>query len=84
MSYNKAREEKKWKQWKEIEEKQMREMGVGEDVINKLWELDWADFPDYDLLLPIELEDPELNNVQRLIDAIEDEQLLHIKPGSDA
>lgn len=96
MDYNKAREEKKWKQWKEIEEKQMRELGVDEDLINKLWELDWADFneerryrehradfPDYDLLSPIEMEEPELNNVQRLLDTIEDEQLLHIMLEAD-
>ena len=96
MAYNKAREEKKWKQWKEIEEKQMRELGVEEDVISKLWELDWADFneerryrehradfPDYDLLSPVEMEEPELNNVQRLLDTIEDEQLLHIMLEAD-
>ena len=96
MAYNKAREEKKWKQWKETEEKQMRELGVGEDVITQLWELDWADFneerryrehradfPDYDLLSPIEMEEPELNNVQRLLDTIEDGQLLHIMLEAD-
>lgn len=96
MAFNKAREEKKWKEWKEREEKQMRELGVDETVICKLRELDWsdfneerryrehrADFPDYDLLSPVELEEPELDDVQRLLDAIEDEELLHIMLGAD-
>lgn len=96
MAYNKAKEEKKWKEWKEREEKQMRELGVDETVILKLRELDWsdfneerryrehqADFPDYDLLSPVELEEPELDDVQRLLDAIEDEELLHIMLGAD-
>lgn len=96
MAFNKAREEKKWKKWKEREEKQMRELGVDETVILKLRELDWsdfneerryrehqADFPDYDLLSPVELEEPELDDVQRLLDAIEDEELLHIMLGAD-
>lgn len=96
MAFNKAREEKKWKEWKEREEKQMRELGVDETVILKRRELDWsdfneerryrehqADFPDYDLLSPVELEEPELDDVQRLLDAIEDEELLHIMLGAD-
>lgn len=96
MAFNKAREEKKWKKWKEREEKQMRELGVDETVILKLRKLDWsdfneerryrehqADFPDYDLLSPVELEEPELDDVQRLLDAIEDEELLHIMLGAD-
>ena len=94
MVFNKAREEKKWKKWKEQEEKQMRELGVEETVILKLRELDWsdfneerryrehqADFPDYDLFSPVELGEPELDDVQRLLDAIEDEELLHIMMG---
>lgn len=96
MAFNKAREEKKWKEWKEREEKQMRELGVDETVILKRRELDWsdfneerryrehqADFPDYDLLSPVELEEPELDDVQRLLDAIEDKELLHIMLGAD-
>lgn len=96
MAFNKAREEKKWKEWKEREEKQMRELGVDETVILKLQELDWsdfneerryqehqADFPDYNLLSPVELEEPELDDVQELLDAIEDEELLHIMLGAD-
>lgn len=96
MAFNKAREEKKWKEWKDREEKQMRELGVDETVILKLRELDWADFneerryrerqvdfPDYKLLPFSELEEPELNNIQRLLDAIEDDLLLHIMLEAD-
>ena len=37
MGFNKAREEHKWKQWKEAEEKKMRGLGVSEEVITKLY-----------------------------------------------
>lgn len=33
MSYNKARAEKEWLRWKNEEEKQLREMGVSEDMM---------------------------------------------------
>ncbi len=33
MAYNKAREERKWRLWKEAEEKQLRSLGVGEEDI---------------------------------------------------
>ena len=36
MAYNKAREEKKWRLWKEAEEKQLRSLGVSEKDIEKL------------------------------------------------
>lgn len=41
MAYNKAKEENKWKQWKEQEEKKMRELGVSEKVIAELRDYDW-------------------------------------------
>lgn len=44
MAYNKAREEYKWKIWKEMEEKKMRELRVSEDVIKQLREWDWLQF----------------------------------------
>lgn len=44
MAYNKAREEKKWRHWKEAEEKELRLLGVSEDVIKRLREADWDDF----------------------------------------
>ena len=33
MAYNKAKEEYKWKVWKEQEEKKLRELGVSEEVM---------------------------------------------------
>ena len=42
MAYNKAREEKKWRLWKEAEEKQLRSLGVSENDIEKLRVHDWA------------------------------------------
>ena len=44
MAYNKAREEKKWRLWKEAEEKQLRSLGVSEDTIEQLRVHDWAIF----------------------------------------
>ena len=44
MAYNKAKEERKWRIWKEAEEKQMRSLGVDEDTIKKLRMHDWAIF----------------------------------------
>ena len=44
MIFHKASEERKWKQWKEQEERILRESGVSEGVIQRLRELDWQDF----------------------------------------
>lgn len=44
MSYNKARAEKEWLRWKNEEEKQLREMGVSEDIIQRLHTYDWEQF----------------------------------------
>ena len=44
MIFHKASEERKWKQWKEQEERILRESGVSESVIQRLRELDWQDF----------------------------------------
>ena len=44
MAYNKAGAEKKWRLWKEAEEKRLRQLGVGEDVIMRLRKTDWDDF----------------------------------------
>jgi hypothetical protein len=44
MAYNKAKEEKKWRLWKEAEEKQLRSLGVNEDDIEKLRVHDWTIF----------------------------------------
>lgn len=44
MAYNKASEERKWRLWKEAEEKQLRELGVSEDRIAQLRAYDWEIF----------------------------------------
>lgn len=44
MSFNYGREEKKWRLWKEAEERQLRSLGVSEDTIEKLHTHDWAVF----------------------------------------
>ena len=44
MAYNKASEERKWRLWKEAEEKQLRELGVSEDRIAQLRTYDWEAF----------------------------------------
>ena len=44
MSYNKARAEKEWLKWKETEEKNLRELGVDEDTIQRLHTYDWEQF----------------------------------------
>ena len=44
MAYNKASEERKWNYWKELEEKKLRELGMEEEKIQKLRQMDWEDF----------------------------------------
>ena len=45
MAYNKAKAEKEWLRWKEVEEKKLRELGVDEETIqrlrNSLYENGW-------------------------------------------
>ena len=44
MAYNHGREERKWRIWKESEERTMRECGVDESVIEEIRIYDRADF----------------------------------------
>jgi len=44
MAYNKAKEESKWKAWKQEEEKRMRLSGVPEELIQQIRESDWEAF----------------------------------------
>ena len=93
MAYNKAREEQRWKNWKEREEDKLRELGMDEASIQALRESDWADFNserryqehqipllDYMELLLAETEicEDQIQSVEELLDAIGDERLLHI------
>ena len=44
MAYNHGREDRKWRIWKEAEEKVLRECGVDEAVIEQIRIEDRADF----------------------------------------
>ena len=44
MAYNKTGEERKWNYGKEQEEKKLRELGMGEEKIRELRQMDWEDF----------------------------------------
>ena len=91
MTFHKAREEYKWKQWKEQEEKILRESGVSEEVIQRIRELDWQDFnadrrfwehfssnQEELYMQKKEEESSVVLSIQQLLDSIENEQLLHI------
>jgi len=88
MAYNKAREERKWRIWKDAEEKQMRQLGVSEDTIEKLRGHDWAIFNSerryYEKLqdagtyletLAEDISQSEVKTVEDFLDSIEDEKL---------
>ncbi len=91
MGYNKARAEKDWLKWKESEEKQLRELGVQEDVIQRLHTYDWEQFnkerqylqrrmewlPDVDWASAQDLELP-VEDTESLLDSIEDVKLFSI------
>lgn len=86
MSYNKARAEKQWLKWKNTEEKQLRELGVAEEIIQRLHTYDWEVFKSdrryYEKLsdtdmYPVTEEKPRrIHTVQELLDEIADEALL--------
>ena len=44
MAYNHRKAELEWLRWKEQEEKQLRELGVDEDAIQRLHTYDWKQF----------------------------------------
>lgn len=91
MAFNKAREEYRWKQWKEAEEKKMKELGVEESVITALREYDWMVFnqertyqswqtPDTDTVNENAVSDDSRKiaqplTVQEFIKAIDDKEL---------
>ena len=85
MAYNKAKAEKEWLRWKEVEEKKLRELGVDEETIQRLHTYDWAQFNKerqylqrqvdrvsaQDLELPVE-------DIESLLDSIEDMELFSL------
>ena len=91
MAYNKAREEKKWRLWKEAEEKQLRSLGVSENDIENLRVHDWAIFNSdrryyqrmqetgtYLEEAAADMTQPEIKTVEDFLDNIENQQLYQV------
>ena len=96
MIYNKAKEEWKWRQWKEKEEEQLRACGMGEDSIQKLWKSDWedfraeriyqnhrADYPEYPKWETVEHAEPDSIETDALLDNISDRKIFCILKEAD-
>ena len=88
MAYNHGREDRKWRIWKEAEEKILRECGVDEAVIEQIRTDDradfnsnrrfyrWAsDFGEYLEGMADREKQAEVRSVSDLLDEIEDETL---------
>ncbi len=88
MAYNHGREDRKWRIWKEAEEKILRECGVDEAVIEQIRTDDradfnsnrrfyrWAsDFGDYLESMTDREKQVEVRSVSNLLDEIESETL---------
>ncbi len=90
MAYNHRKAELEWLSWKEKEEKQLRELGVDEDVIQRLHTYDWQQFKAdrnfYEKQLDHEgtiewmpqTDAKELKTAEDLLNGIENEELLAI------
>lgn len=89
--YNKASEEKKWKKWKENEEKILKEYGMSDDKILELRYYDWRDFnaerrfrkwqfTNYDSMDIVPFTEFELpiKDISDVINQIEDNRLYQI------
>lgn len=96
MAYNKAREERKWKQWKEKEEALLRTLGMDEESIQELRSSDWEDFkaerryqdhrasfPEHKEWENTSIDKQEVSSIPVLLDSISDERLLHILLNTD-
>lgn len=96
MAYNKAKAEKKWIQWKDAEEKKLRELHVDEETIQRLHTYDWTQFnkerqylqrrvvwsPYVDWISAQDLELP-VEDTESLLDSIENIKLLRILSKED-
>lgn len=96
MAYNKASEERKWRLWKEAEEKQLRELGVSEDRIAQLRAYDWeifnsdrryyehhAESGDYLEQLAADEEKPDVKTVSDFLDSIDSPALFSLLSETD-
>ena len=95
-AYNKAREERKWRLWKEAEEKQLRELGVSEEKIAQLRAYDWemfnsdrryyehhAEGGDYLELLAASEEEPDAKTVSDFLNGIDSPVLFRLLSETD-
>ena len=87
MAYNHRKAELEWLNWKEKEEKQLRELEVNEDVIQRLHTYDWQQFnkerrvlqrwkdeaPSGEILHKNHVR--EIHSADELLDEIENEKL---------
>ena len=96
MAYNYQKEKRAWIIWKEAEEKQLRNLGVDEQVIKKLHSYDWmifnqnrqfyrhqAEFKDYSNQNFEWLPELTLTDVQAMLDNIDNQRLLQAVAGLD-
>ena len=91
VAYNHGREERKWRLWKEAEEKQLRSLGVSESDIETLRVHDWAIFNSdrryyqrmqetgtYLEEVAADMTQPEIKTVEDFLDNIENQQLYQV------
>lgn len=94
MAYNHRKAELEWLRWKEQEEKQLRELRVDEDTIQRLHTYDWQQFNKerqyqqrwQDEPGQIEKQYEQETSVQTadaLLEEIENEQLWEVLKGTD-
>lgn len=95
MAFNKAKEERKWKQWKEKEEALLRTLGMDEESILELRSSDWEEFKaerryqDHRAVFPkcqdweSKEDEQEVSNVSVLLDSISDKRLFDILWNTD-
>ena len=91
MAYNHGREDRKWRLWKEAEEKTLRKCGVDENTIEQIRTYDRADFnsnrrfyrylndvAEYLDEIAVTEQSTEVNTVTDLLDEIENEYLYRV------
>ncbi len=95
MAFNKAMEERKWKQWKEEEEALLRTLGMDEESILELRSSDWEEFKaerryqDHRAVFPqyqdweSTVDEQEVSNISVLLDSISDKRLFDILWNTD-
>lgn len=95
MAYNHRRAESEWRKWKDEEERQLRELGVDEDTIQRLHTYDWQQFKAernfYEwqtamseaLKWTPQMDSHEPKNADDLLNSIESEKLLEVLKKAD-